>query len=188
MSDTPFAAIRMRSAEDEARNPKYAHLERERRWLVDPTCAAALDRRDPIQIVDRYICGTRMRLREMRTVPDRVVRKLTKKYDCADALARPIVTAYLSADEYRTLSSLPALLLEKTRFRVAVGADEFSVDSFGGALEGLMLAEIEMEDDVALRSLPDPPWAVRDVSDDPRYQGGHLVAHGIPTEVTWPNS
>lgn len=181
MSGSGFVAIRMRSAEDEARAPKYAHLERERRWLVDPERAATLDLRDSIHIVDRYIAGTRMRLREMR-MNSLTVWKLTKKYDCAEPLARPIVTAYLTEAEYETFAALPAATIEKTRFRCATGGQDFSVDRFAGALTGLMLAEVEVEDDAALRALPDPDWALRDVSADPRYQGGHLVAHGIPTE------
>jgi CYTH domain-containing protein len=181
MSDTRFVAIRMRSAEDEARAPKYAHLERERRWLVDPAKIATLDLRDPIQIHDRYLTTTRMRLREMR-MGDRTVWKLTKKYDCADPLARPIVTAYLSAEEYRALAALPAAAIEKTRFGCTTNGRDFSVDRFGGLHEGLLLAEIEIEDDDILRKIPDPDWTLRDVSDDARYQGGQLVAHGIPKE------
>lgn len=181
MNDTPFVAIRMRSAEDEARSPKYAHVERERRWLVDPKLAATLDLRDPIHIADRYIEDTRLRLREMR-MDGRTVWKLTKKYDCDDPLARPIVTAYLSSDEYSRLIALPATTIEKTRFRYTYGGHDFSVDRFGGLLSRLMLAELEIEDETVLRAVTDPEWALRDVSDDPRYQGGHLAEHGIPAE------
>lgn len=181
MSDSRFVAIRMRSAEDEARDPKYAHLECERRWLVDPARAAALDLFDPIHIRDHYLAGTRMRLREMR-MDDRTVWKLTRKYECANPLARPIVTAYLDAAEYRVFASLPGLIIVKTRHRSRYGGRDFSIDRFEGPLTGLMLAEIEINDEVALQALPDPDWAVRDVSHDHRYQGGTLAEQGIPKE------
>lgn len=181
MSGGSFVGLRMRSVEDETRAPKYAHIERERRWLVDPARAAALDLRDPIVIRDRYISGTRMRLREMR-MGSNTVWKLTKKYECADPLARPIVTAYLGAEEYDVLAALPAAMIEKTRFRCTTGRHDYSIDRFEGTLAGLMLAELEIEDAAVLRALPDPEWALGDVSADPRYQGGNLVAHGIPKE------
>lgn len=175
----PFLRKRMRTAEDEAAAPKYAHAERERRWLVHADAAPAGD--DPIAIVDRYITGTRLRLREMRRGDD-VVWKLTKKYDCADPLARPIVTAYLSRAEYDVLATLPAVTLAKRRYRVSEGGHDFSLDRFDGPLAGLMLAELEIDDDAVLRALADPAWTVRDVSDDARYQGATLAAHGLPKE------
>ena len=182
MSANSFVAIRMRSADDEARAPKYAHIERERRWLVDPSRIATLDLRDPIMIEDRYIVGTRMRLRRMQMETGNPVWKLTKKYECADPRARPIVTSYLDAAEYRTLAVLDARTIAKTRCRVAHGDHEFSIDSFEGALEGLFLAEIEIEDSATLYALPDPDWAMGDVSHDPRYQGGQLAERGIPKD------
>lgn len=177
-----FIAKRMRTADDEARAPKYAHLERERRWLVDTQCSPSLHLVDPIEINDRYILGTRMRLRRMRGLDGKTVYKLTKKYTCEDPLARPIVTAYLTADENAVLASLPALTVEKVRYCISEDGLEFSLDRFAGTLAGLELAEIEHEDDTVLRSLSDPLWTRRDISADPRYQGGHLAVHGIPAE------
>lgn len=169
----------MRTAADEAAMPKYAHIERERRWLVRADAAPAGD--DPIAIVDRYITGTRLRLRAMERGGD-MVWKVTKKYDGADPVARPIVTTYLTRDEYDVLATLPARELSKRRYRVTDHDHDFSLDRFDGPLAGLTLAELEVEDDAALRALPDPTWTVRDVSDDARYQGATLAALGLPEE------
>ena len=176
-----FILKRMRGPADEAAHPKYAHLEIERRWLVDADKLANVDLVDPIAIHDRYIEGTRMRLRSMERGGAHVF-KLTRKYECDEADARPIVTAYLDEAEYAVFASLPALELTKTRFKLAHGGHEFSIDRFHGALEGLMLAEIEMDDLAALRALPDPPWAVRDVTHDLPYQGATLARAGIPKD------
>ena len=172
---------RMRGPADEAAHPKYAHREIERRWLVDAERLANAELRDPIVIHDRYIEGTRMRLRRM----DRggaIAFKLTRKYECEEADARPIVTAYITEAEYAVFASLPALELTKTRFKLAHGGNVFSIDHLGGALEGLVLAEIEMDDLAALRALPDPPWAVRDVTHELPYQGATLARAGIPKD------
>lgn len=47
-----------------------------------------------------------------------------------------------------------------------------SVDEFKGELAGLILAEAEFENDEALASFAIPPFAVREVTDDPEYTGG----------------
>ena len=37
-------------------------------------------------------------------------------------------------------------------------------------------------DDAAMAAFPDPAFAVREVTDDPRYTGGELVRAGVPDE------
>lgn len=176
-----FARKRMRGPSDEALAPKYAHLEIERRWLVDPTLAASLAIVDPIVIEDRYIVGTRMRLRRMRQGIDTVF-KLTRKYECNDPIARPIVTAYLDEDEYAVMCALPALPLAKTRYKVHHDGHDFSLDRFEGELQGLWLSEIELDDVTQLRQMAPPPWALRDVTDELAYQGAMLASSGIPKD------
>jgi CYTH domain-containing protein len=171
----------VRDADDEARAPKYAHIERERRWLVDRARRPPLDGREFVRIEDRYIVGTRLRLRRATvSATGKVVHKLTRKYEAPDPLARPIVTAYLTAEEHALLEQLPAHPVEKRRYALDDGGRVFSLDRFTGALAGLELAEIEWPDDEGLRALAPPLWADREVSGDVRYQGAVLAANGIP--------
>lgn len=181
MSGADFLLKRMRGPADEAEAPKYAHLERERRWLVDPTRLDMASLEDPIAIHDRYLLDTRLRLRSMQCA-GQTVWKLTRKYECDDPLARPIVTAYLDEAEHRTLSTLPALDLRKTRHKIYESGQDFSVDRFEDKLSGLWLAEIELEDGDLLTALPNPSWSLTDVSYDPRYQGFSLAQCGIPKD------
>ncbi len=166
----------------EAEAPKYAHIERERRWLVDPARRPALAEAPPVLIEDRYITGTRLRLRRMTAVSGACALKLTKKYDAADPLARPIVTAYLTAAEYAVFAALPAAALVKRRYLLIDCGASLSLDVFDGALAPLELCEIECPDDAGLRALQPPAWAVREVSSDPRYQGAALAQNGAPQE------
>jgi CYTH domain-containing protein len=111
------------------------------------------------------------------SVGGRVVLKLTKKYGEGPRSARPMVTTYLAQAEYDLLAALPAHPLTKRRY--AVGA--FSIDQFEGKLGGLELAESEQPDAQALAALAPPDWAVAEVSDDLRYEGGTLaLADGMP--------
>ena len=167
----------MRSGADEAISPKYAHIERERRWLVDPTTRPDFSDAPYARIEDHYIQGTRMRLRRMTdNVSGECALKLTKKYEANDPLARPIVTTYLSNEEFELIASLPAQFLRKRRYKVMFAENEFCIDVFEGPLSGLELAEIECPDGVALRKIARPSWAICDVSETLAFQGGQLVS------------
>ena len=176
----------MRALADELDSPKYAHIERERRWLVDPGTRPSLDSLPFVAIDDRYIRHTRLRLRRMSDEGSGATSlKLTKKYDSADALARPIVTAYLSEAEHALLTALPADPLAKRRYRLTEDGVDWSLDVFAGPLAGLELLESEASGKAALAALRPPSWAVREVSVDPRFEGGTLAARGLPKEALW---
>jgi CYTH domain-containing protein len=153
---------------------KYAHPERERRFLLRAVPAG-----DPIAsyvIEDRYLDGTRLRLRRMTPLDGahgtlEVQRKLVQKVPAADGSPGLITNLYLSEAEYARLAELPAASLRKTRHSIP----PFGVDVFEGALEGLILAEIEFataEDGAAFEpSIP----VVAEVTRDVRFTGGRLV-------------
>lgn len=64
-------------------------------------------------------------------------------------------------------------LIEKTRYDLAVHGRTWSVDEFEGDNAGLVLAEVELEQerqDVQL-----PPWAGEEVTADPRYFSVNLI-------------
>ena len=166
----------MRGGEEEAVAPKYAHLERERRFLVLPDRRPDLSAAPFVRMEDRYITNTRMRLRRMTdSATGRVVMKLGKKYEAADPLARPIVTTYLTKTEYDLLATLPATTITKRSYAVEGASGRWRIDLFEGALAGLETAEFDADNDAALRATVPEPWCGREVSLDPQYQGGELA-------------
>ncbi len=172
-----------RGLDDELREPKYAHLELERRWLVDTARRPLLEGRSATVIEDRYIDNTRMRLRRMtRQDVGEVICKLTKKYECADPSARPIVTSYLTGSEYAALCALLAQELVKHRYRLPLGGRIWSLDVFQGRLAGLSMVECEAEDAAALGALVPPDWALREVTHLPQWQCGALAKAGAIPE------
>ena len=166
----------IRGLDTETGDPKYARTEFERRWLVDTVARPALGDAYTTLIEDRYIDGTRMRLRQMSR-PDlgEVKWKLTKKYECEDPSARPIVTCYLTEAEYKLLATLPARAMRKTRYHLLLDGQWWSLDVFEGALTGLELVESEAGDAIALAALVPPRWATKEVTHDARYQCGSLA-------------
>ncbi|MDQ2892781.1 MAG: hypothetical protein M3R64_06790 [Pseudomonadota bacterium] len=166
----------LRGLDEELRAHKYSHVERERRFLVDPLLRPDLTDAPHLLIEDRYIDGSRMRLRRMTdSGTGRVVLKLSKKYDVADVLARPMVTAYLEEAEYALFAALPAHPLTKRRYPVETLSGMFGIDLFEGPLAGLELAEIEFTDPAVGIAIPAPEWTVREISHDPKFQGGALA-------------
>lgn len=64
-------------------------------------------------------------------------------------------------------------IVEKTRYFVHHGAQEWEVDVFEGENAGLVVAEIELADESEVVSLP--PWAGEEVTDDVRYYNSSLA-------------
>jgi CYTH domain-containing protein len=146
---------------------KYARPERERRFVVTEVP-------EPLEhgrlIEDRYLDGGTLRLRAVRG-DGAPVYKLTQKVRAGVGPAEVSITnLYLSEDEYRMLVALPGSDLVKTRSL----CQGFAVDVFHGPLEGLVLAELEVEDLQAELDLPD--WICCEVTHDDTFSGGALAS------------
>ncbi len=70
--------------------------------------------------------------------------------------------------------------VQKTRRRVRIDDAVAEVDEYGGALDGLVVAEVEFADEETARSFQPPSWFVREVTDDRRYSNRSLASDGIP--------
>jgi CYTH domain-containing protein len=164
------------------RRPEYTAVERERRWLADGVPRDQI--RQTLTVVDLYVNGTRLRLRDMRPIDGGPpLRRLSRKAD-VDARTRLITSIYLPEEEFAVLAAaLVGRRITKTRHRLhAPPGILLSVDEFDGALAGLVLVEAEFQTDEALAAFSAPSFAVREVTDDPEYTGGWLAHHGRPRE------
>ncbi|KNY19694.1 CYTH domain-containing protein [Methylobacterium sp. ARG-1] len=68
--------------------------------------------------------------------------------------------------------------VQKVRYRVEHAGSIWDVDVFEGALDGLMLAEIEMAHEDELVALPF--WLGREVTSDQRYRNSRLAMGAMP--------
>jgi len=66
-------------------------------------------------------------------------------------------------------------LIEKTRHEIEAGDLTWEIDEFAGVNEGLIVAEVELEDEAQEIALPD--WSGAEVTNDPRYFNSNLIAH-----------
>jgi adenylate cyclase len=69
-------------------------------------------------------------------------------------------------------------LIDKTRYGVMYEGRLFEVDVFGDKLAGLVVAEVELESEADVVEIP--PWAGKEVSDDPRYFNSNLAEASAP--------
>ena len=156
---------------------KYAHIEREKRFLLREM-PAELNRADPhAQITDNYITGTRLRIRKVRDPKtNKWIVKFTQKFaPDGEDLSRTIITnTYLNAIEADTLAVFASNEIRKNRYPFEFEGRHFSIDMFLGDLLGLVLAETSFETDEEMLGFPLPPFAVADVTNNAAFTGGRL--------------
>ena len=157
--------------------PKYARIEHERRWLVRPGPLELVNPRPfSRRMLDRYLeCG-RLRLRAIEESDGQPTRyKLTKKYPAESLDTQPIVSVFLSREEYEALRSLPGRDLVKTRRYDEGGGKLFAIDTLERPHAGLVLCEVEAESADALARVVPPPYALREVTREVAYTGAALA-------------
>jgi hypothetical protein len=164
--------------------PKYAQLEIERRMLVVPELLPDLSGLLYTEIEDRYLDAGRLRLRKMTDCSvSESIYKLCKKYGPTDAYEEPIVNIYLTRGEYESLHILPGRDLVKRRYRYEYQGRRFSIDAHTGVLTGLSLCECEAASSAELMEIAFPPFALEDVTADPRYSGVGLALSAASVEA-----
>jgi len=148
---------------------KYAVVERERRYRVAAVPEGVVGTK---VISDRYIEGTRLRLREVRELDGEVIRKLGHKVRLSKGPAEVACTNfYLSDQEWSVLVTLPARLVGKKRHVVQRDGWAVAIDEHE---DGTFIAEIDDRDQPST-AVPDWLDILEDVSDDERWTGISLA-------------
>ena len=161
---------------------KYARIERERRFLL-----AGRPEDGPVtairEITDRYLTGTTLRVRHIADQRDGDQYKLTQKIPAEKPgpVQGLITNTYLNKAEYDLLAQLPGKMLTKTRYSVP----PFGIDVFAPPLHGLVLAEVEFDDDDAMLAFRPPSYALAEVTADQRFTGGRLVTTTQEQLTAW---
>jgi adenylate cyclase len=82
------------------------------------------------------------------------------------------------ADAEQLMALRTGIVIEKQRFIVPVGAAQWEIDVFAGALAGLVIAELELDSTEGV--FERPPWIGREVTDDQRFSNATLATLGRP--------
>ncbi|MGQ5522249.1 CYTH domain-containing protein [Chitinimonas sp. PSY-7] len=86
-------------------------------------------------------------------------------------------------DAETILAAMCPMLVEKKRYRIQRDGHLWEVDEFFGQNAGLVLAEIELNDESEAYVRPD--WLGEEVTEDPRYTNAYLSKQAWPT---WPEN
>jgi adenylate cyclase len=132
------------------------------------------------------LSGTAMRQGYLSIDPERTVRVRVSGVRAFVTIKGPPSDSGASRAEYEYEIPVPEAeelldrlalrpLIEKTRYRVAVGRLVWEIDVFTGANDGLVVAEVELSSEATAVVLPD--WIGEEVTGDPRYYNASLVSH-----------
>jgi CYTH domain-containing protein len=121
-----------------------------------------------------YLSTVKERTVRIRTIDDRAV--LTVKGITVGATRAEFEYPIPRPDADAMLAELcEKPLIEKTRYRIEHSGLTWEVDEFHGVNAGLLIAEVELDDEDQQIDLP--PWIGAEVTDDPRYYNANLIAH-----------
>ena len=152
----------------------YSSGEYERRFLLREIPAGAAD---PRRIRDRYLTGTRLRLRLVESPGGQLLeRKLGHKRRVVDDDPTAVMhtSLYLDRDEFELLAALPGQDLVKVRWAIDLYGEDGLVDVFEGDLLGLVMLEVDLKSANRLAGFSPPDWAGPEVTHDEAFNGGVL--------------
>ncbi len=119
-----------------------------------------------------YLCRDKERVVRLRAAGDKAfltVKGLTVGASRAEyEYEIPLADCLVMLD---TLAEKP--LIEKTRYRIPYAGLIWEVDEFFGENSGLIVAEVELEQED--QTLAKPPWIGEEVTGDPRYYNSNLM-------------
>lgn len=150
-------------------------LEIERRFLVATS--------DWARLAARVSGAARLRQGYLRSEPPLTVRVRISS-DCAWLTIKgPTVGARRAEWEYpipvQHAEDIVALcaprVVEKTRYELDEGGMPWVIDVFEGTNAGLIIAELELDDEASIERVALPSWVGREVTSDFRYSNAQLA-------------
>ena len=143
----------------------------ERKFLVNKNALPSLVLLDQIIITQGYLLNTKE-----KTVRIRLSNK--KAFITIKG-----ATSGISRDEYEyqipyddaqnILSDFIDQTIDKTRYIIPFGNKNWELDVFHNNLEGLIIAEVELESENELIQIPE--WCTEEVSQNPMYYNAQLI-------------
>lgn len=160
-------------------------IERERRFLVeaipdDLVVAATVQLRQGYLAADN---GRSVRVRDAGT------RGCTLTVKAGSGVERTELELPITRQEFEAAWPHTGVQhIEKTRHVIPFGDHVIELDVFDGALDGLVVAEVEFDSMSASDDFEPPAWFGREVTDDGRYTNASLALHGLPEPRELPDA
>lgn len=165
----------------------------ERRWLFIKSAFPLdinLDLYSYEYISQGYIVPKNYRecSRNLKNVTFRLRRKgaayyFTRKFGDGELLSRTEDEVQLTEEQFSLMWSMVGeQYLKKRRYYVPLKDQnlEMEIDVFEGILDGIIILEIEFENEEHARAFVPPVWFHREVTEDPKYSNYALAMRGCP--------
>jgi len=145
-------------------------IEIERKFLVDKEKWEALLKPESKKIRQGYITTDPAKTIRIRIKDDEAF--LTIKGNATGFSRTEIECTIPVKEAEEMLQHFATSEIDKERFEIALGQRLWEVDVFHGKNEGLIVAELELENENDTFEMPD--WIDKEVTDDNRYYNSYL--------------
>ncbi|RCL76346.1 MAG: CYTH domain-containing protein [Flavobacteriales bacterium] len=146
-------------------------VEIERKYLVRETVSKHIDKVKPLHITQAYLVNEKSKSVRVRIMNDRAF--LTIKSDIKN-LTRSEYEYEIPVNEALSLIEVFDLkVLNKLRYKIEYHLKTWEIDVFQGKLEGLVIAEIELEKEDEKFEIPE--WVDHEVTFNPTYLNANLI-------------
>jgi CYTH domain-containing protein len=149
----------------------------QRRFLIETLPEPLTAASGHLQILDRYIAGTRLRLRQIR-IPEtnEHTRILQQRIVMPNEIEIKSAEIHLDETEYIVFESLGRREVRKNRYFHEFDRVPLIFDVFLGPLHGLKLAVAEFDTRHEAEAMTAPVFSVREVTHFPVFMGEMLAA------------
>ena len=146
-------------------------VEIERKYLVHKTVFNYIDTITPAHITQAYLINEKSKSVRVRIINDRAF--LTIKSEMKN-LTRSEYEYEIPVNEALSLiEDFDLKVLKKLRYKIEYQLKTWEIDVFEGKLEGLVIAEIELEKEDEKFEIPE--WVGQEVTFDPTYLNANLI-------------
>lgn len=148
------------------------NIEIERKFLVDKIKWQALNKPAPVLIRQAYLLtdpDKTIRVRIMETSAFITIKSNEK------GIARMEFEYAIPVSDANKLLSICGLEVSKLRYKIFYDDKLWEIDEFLQENEGLIVAEIELNNQSEIFSKPD--WVAKDVTEDKRFSNANLSLH-----------
>ena len=143
----------------------------ERKFLVNKNALPSLDLLDHIIITQGYLLNTKEKTVRVRLSNNTAF--LTIK-GATSGISRDEYEYQISYDEAQNiLNDFIDKKISKTRYIIPFAGKKWELDIFHNHLEGLIIAEVELENEK--ESIEIPSWCTEEVSQNPMYYNAQLI-------------
>jgi len=168
---------------------KTVQTEFYRLFLIDGLPGPLTPASSHLQLFDKYIENTRLRLRSIRDPYSRSwTRVLQQRFSISDGESSitKLAEIHLNDAEYTLFEKIQGREIRKNRYFHEFDRLSFAFDVYLGDLWGLNTAKVEFETPEPMENFLPPPFAIFEVTNDPFFAGVNLVNkkfHDIQTEI-----